>query len=94
MFVRKGRGVWSYCCPVNVLPCPALACLALLPLDASTALWGWAGTAANDRYRAEDKFGASCDLVREQQDDEVSGDGAGGTVQVKVHPGSLPLPHE
>ena len=25
MFVRKGRGVWSCCCPVNVLPCPAVA---------------------------------------------------------------------
>lgn len=68
--------------------------LALLPLEESTALWGWAGTAANDRYRAGGKFGASCDLVWEQQDDEFSGDSAGGVVQVKVHPGSLSLVHE
>lgn len=68
--------------------------LALLSLDESTAQRGWAGTAANDRYRADSKFGARCDLAWEQQDDEFSSDGADGTVQVKVHCGSLSLPHE
>ena len=77
--------------------CPSLPCPGVSPyfsLDESTAQQGRAGAAANDRYRAEGKFGASCDLAWERQDDEFSGDGAGGTVQVKVHPGSLSLPHE
>lgn len=43
---------------------------------------GQAGTAASDR--ADDKPGASCDLVWEQQGNEVSSDGAGDTMQVKV----------
>lgn len=67
--------------------------LALLSLEERAAQQGWADSAACDRYRAEGKFGASCDLVWGQQDGEFSCDGAGGTGQVKVPP-ALSLPRE
>lgn len=68
--------------------------LALLSLEERTAQQGWADSAACDRYRIEGRCGASWDLVWEQQVDEFSCDGAGGTGQVKVPPGALSLPHE
>lgn len=82
--------------PLLPCECPSLPVPGILPCFPwkRTAQQGWADPTACDRYRTEGKFGASCDLVWEQQDDEFSCDGAGGTEQVKVSPRALSLPHE
>lgn len=81
---------------VPLLPCecPSLPCPGILPcFPWKREQLNKTGLTPQPVTDTEQKFGASCDLVWEQQD-EFSYDGAGGTGQVKVPPGALSLPHE